>query len=116
MDIIDTLKLLGEHPEGEFLKLHDFNQHHFGCSTVKGISPVWEMHPDTEEYFYIVAGEFEIVLAEPDGEKTYTASAGSSFVVPKNVWHKPGAPEGASFIYFTPGTSLHSEAKDPRES
>ena len=71
------------------------------------------MHPDTDEFFYVIEGTVEITLLE-DERNHYAAPAGSSFVVPKGVWHKPGAPEGAKFIYYTPGESLYSESEDPR--
>lgn len=114
MHVIDLLKTLAEHPEGSFINTVEFNGYHFGVSDITGVSPVWEMHPDTDEYFYVIEGEFELVLLTEAGAETHTAKSGCSFVVPKGLWHKPGAPKGAKFIYFTPGQSLHSEAEDPR--
>lgn len=113
MDITDVRKLLAENPEGSFLDFSAFNGTSFGTCSVTGISPGWEMHPDTDEFFYVIEGTVEITLLE-DKQNHYTAPAGSSFVVPKGVWHKPGAPEGAKFIYYTPGESLYSESEDPR--
>ena len=72
------------------------------------------MHPDTDEFFYVIEGTVEITLLEGEDPERYVMAAGNSFVVPKGVWHKPGAPGGAKFIYFTPGESLYSEADDPR--
>ncbi|MEM1433858.1 MAG: cupin domain-containing protein [Pseudomonadota bacterium] len=113
MDVVNVLKLLADHPEGAFLEFSSFNDKHFGTCQVTGVSPGWEMHPDTDEFFFIIEGTVEITLLE-DEQKHYIAPAGSSFVVPRGVWHKPGAPEGAKFIYFTPGQSLYSESDDPR--
>ena len=78
------------------------------------VIPVWEMHPGTDEFFFIVAGEVEFLLLEEQGTKSYIAGEGCAFVVPQGIWHKPGAPKGASFLYLTPGESLHSERDDPR--
>ena len=114
MEITDIKSLLAQHPEGSFLSFNDFNGHAFGTCDVTGISPVWEMHPDTDEFFYIVEGEVLFTLLEDTGPVDYIAQAGSSFVIPQGLWHRPGAPEGAKFIYFTPGESLHSELEDPR--
>ena len=58
----------------------------------------------------------EITLLEADAARKYLAPAGSAFVVPQGVWHKPGAPDGATFFYHTPGESLHSDKEDPRET
>ncbi|MGI9328947.1 MAG: cupin domain-containing protein [Pseudomonadales bacterium] len=115
MDIIDVLKLLADHPEGSFLEFSTFNEKNFGTCSVTGVSPGWEMHPDTDEFFFVLEGTVEITLLEDD-PRLYVAPAGSSFVVPRGIWHKPGAPEGAKFIYFTPGESLYSESEDPRKA
>lgn len=114
MDITDVQKLLKDNPEGSFLEFSAFNDKSFGTCHVTGVSPGWEMHPDTDEFFYVIEGTVEMTLLE-DQPKHYTAPAGSSFVVPRGIWHKPGAPEGAKFIYFTPGQSLYSESEDPRD-
>ena len=114
MEVTDVLKLLSDNPEGSFLEFSHFNQHSFGTCGITGVSPVWEMHPDTDEFFYVISGCVKITLLEDDGPEHHVAPAGSSFVVPRGIWHKPGAPEGAKFIYFTPGQSLHSDSEDPR--
>lgn len=114
MDVVNIRSLLADNPEGTFLDLVSFNDNSFGTCNITGVSPVWEMHPDTDEFFYILDGEFEITLLEGAGAKHYVAPAGSSFVVPKGIWHKPAAPDGAKFIYFTSGQTLHSEREDPR--
>ena len=114
MHIKNIFAELAAHPEGSFLNVGAFHGHNFGTCDITGVSPVWEMHPDTDEFFYIVEGEFEITLLTESETQHHVAPAGSVFVVPKGLWHKPGAPKGAKFIYFTPGQSLHSEAEDPR--
>lgn len=114
MEITDVLKLLSEHPEGTFLEFSQFNERAFGACAYTGVAPGWEMHPDTDEFFYVLAGCVEITLLKESGPEHHKAEAGSSFVVPRGVWHKPGAPQGARFIFFTPGQSLYSESDDPR--
>ncbi len=116
MDVTDIPKLLAANPEGSFLSFGDFNGQSFGTCAVSGVSPGWEMHPDTDEFFYVIEGCVEITLLEADGPVHHIAPAGCSFVVPRGIWHKPGAPDGAKFLYFTPGESLYSEADDPRQA
>lgn len=113
MEVTDVLNLLAENPEGSFLEFSAFNGASFGTCSVTGTSPGWEMHPDTDEFFFVVEGTVEITLLKDEPEH-FVAPAGSSFVVPQGIWHKPGAPDGAKFIYFTPGQSLYSESEDPR--
>ena len=94
MKIVDVIEELSKHPEGSFLNLLDFNDHHFGACDIKGESPFWEMHPETDEFFLVLDGRFEITLLDGDTPSSHTIERGSSFVVPAGLWHKPAAPEG----------------------
>ena len=107
---------LGKHPEGTFLDLMKFNTGTIGAGNISGESPVWEMHPDTDELFYIIEGELEFTLLEDAGAEQYSASGGSVFVVPKGIWHRGSSPAGVKFMYLTPGETRHSDAEDPRKS
>lgn len=116
MKVKDIREQLASVPEGTFLDVVGFNQHHVGACSITGVSPVWEMHPDTDEFFYIIEGTFEVTVLTQTGTEHLIAPAGSTLVVPRGLWHKPAAPNGAKFLYLTPGQSLHSEAEDPREA
>ena len=72
------------------------------------------MHPDTDELFYVLDGDLRISLLSDTKPENFIAPAGSTFAVPKGIWHKPSAPRGVKFLYLTPGTSLHVESDDPR--
>ena len=87
MKVTDIVSLLNAHPEGSFLDFAAFNGQNFGTCSITGVSPVWEMHPDTDEFFYIIEGQFEITLLEGDSHEHCVAPAGSAFVVPKGIWH-----------------------------
>ncbi|MFT5391674.1 MAG: mannose-6-phosphate isomerase-like protein (cupin superfamily) [Gammaproteobacteria bacterium] len=87
MNIIDIAKLLAEHPQGSFLDLVQFNGHSVQTCTITGVSPVWEMHPDTDELFVILEGLFELTLIEPHAQTHHKDAPGSCFVVPKGLWH-----------------------------
>ena len=115
METKDIYQELEKHPQGTFLDLIAFNDKTIGACDIEGESPVWEMHPDTDEFFHVLEGELELTLLEEEGEISYVVTAGSVFVVPQGIWHKPSAPKRTKFIYFTPGKSLHSDADDPRE-
>lgn len=114
MEIINIMQELSKHPTETFLNLVNFNDSHIGACDITGVSPVWEMHPDTDEFFYILQGQFEITLLDGEVPSKHIVNPGSCFVVPTGIWHKPAAPNGCKFIYFTPGESLHSDADDPR--
>ncbi len=116
MKITNVLELLDDNPKGSFLDLLPFNQHTFGTCNFTGTAPGWEVHTDTDEFFYVLSGRMEITLLQDHGPQQYVAPAGSAFVVPRGVWHKPGARSGARFIHFTPGKSLYSSRDDPRRA
>jgi mannose-6-phosphate isomerase-like protein (cupin superfamily) len=114
MEIKHIITELASYPEGVFLEMLPFNGGTISACNITGTSPVWEMHPDTDEFFFILEGEFEITLLQADQPEHFVAPAGSSFVVPRGIWHKPAAPGGSKFIYLTPGTTLHCE--NPHEA
>ncbi|MEU0717931.1 cupin domain-containing protein [Streptomyces lavendulocolor] len=68
---------------------------------------VWHVHDDTDEFFLVLDGRFDIALRAADGtERTVTLRRGDIFVVPKGTEHKPSAPDGASILMFEPSGTL----------
>lgn len=114
MEVKQVIAELALHPEGTFLDLLSFNETTVGGCNISGESPFWEMHPDTDEFFFIIDGEMSIQLLDAEKSSKHVAKAGSVFTIPKGVWHKPASPNGVRFIYITPGKTLHSDDDDPR--
>ena len=79
MEVTNIPKLLSNHPEGSFLDFSHFNQRTFGTCNFTGVAPGWEMHPDTDEFFYVISGCVEITLLKDSGPEHYVAPAGCSF-------------------------------------
>lgn len=50
---------------------------------------VWHAHDTTDEFFLCLSGEIRIALREDGGERTVVLPAGSVYVVPRGVEHKP---------------------------
>ena len=67
---------------------------------------VWHTHDDTDEFFLVLDGRFDVALRDADGtERTVSLRTGDTFVVPRGTEHKPSSP-GASILMFEPsGTS-----------
>lgn len=57
-----------------------------------------EMHPEGDEFHYLVSGRLGLVLDEDDGERVVELEPGMSAVVAKGVWHR--------FVVREPGTGL----------
>ena len=66
---------------------------------------VWHVHEDTDEFFLVLDGQFDIALRTADGEASVTLRTGDTFVVPSGIEHKPSS-RGGSILMFEPsGTS-----------
>ena len=79
---------------------------------------IWHVHDTTDELFLCLAGEIHIALREHGGERTVVLPAGSLFVVPRGVEHKPSTPApGAAALLLEPTGTLnvgdrHDEVRD----
>ena len=66
---------------------------------------VWHVHEDTDEFFLILDGRFDIALRDADGrETTVKLSRGDIYVVPRGTEHKPSSPGGAILMFEPAGT------------
>jgi mannose-6-phosphate isomerase-like protein (cupin superfamily) len=67
---------------------------------------VWHTHADTDEFFLVLDGRFDIALRDAAGaERTVRLRQGDVFVVPKGTEHKPSSP-GGSILMFEPSQTL----------
>jgi mannose-6-phosphate isomerase-like protein (cupin superfamily) len=67
---------------------------------------VWHVHDDTDEFFLVLDGQFDVALRDADGgERSVSLHAGDVFVVPKGIEHKPSSP-GGSILMFEPAQTL----------
>jgi mannose-6-phosphate isomerase-like protein (cupin superfamily) len=67
---------------------------------------VWHVHADTDEFFLVLDGRFDIALRDAAGaETTVELRTGDTFVVPKGVEHKPSSPGGSILMFEPSGTS-----------
>jgi len=74
---------------------------------------VWHVHTDTDEFFLVLDGRFDVALRDADGvETTVELSRGDTFVVPKGVEHKPSSPGGAILMFEPSGTSTTGDRHD----
>ncbi len=67
---------------------------------------VWHVHEDTDEFFLVLGGRFDVALRTPDGgEHTVSLVEGDTFVVPRGTEHKPSSPGGSILMFEPSGTS-----------
>lgn len=83
------------------------DDYHVKIAHAKG-EHVWHVHTDTDEFFLVLDGQFDIAIRDADGtESTVVLRTGDTFVVPKGVEHKPSSP-GGSILMFEPGGTLNT--------
>lgn len=49
--------------------------------------PSWEMHPEGDEFVYLLSGEVELTLELPGGLQKVPLRGRGAVVVPRGVWH-----------------------------
>jgi mannose-6-phosphate isomerase-like protein (cupin superfamily) len=81
------------------------NDYDVRVAHVKG-EHVWHVHEDTDEFFLILDGQFDVAIRDAEGnERTVVLRQGDTFVVPKGTEHKPSSPGGAILMFEPSGTS-----------
>jgi mannose-6-phosphate isomerase-like protein (cupin superfamily) len=67
-----------------------------------------EVHPDGDEFLYVVRGAVEVILDDGDEAGVGTETkvllrAGDAYIVPRGVWHQLETIEPSYLVHVTPG-------------
>jgi mannose-6-phosphate isomerase-like protein (cupin superfamily) len=74
---------------------------------------VWHVHDETDEFFLVLEGRFDVAVRGADGgETTVVLLKGDTFVVPKGIEHRPSSPGGAILMFEPSGTSTTGDRHD----
>ena len=74
---------------------------------------LWHVHDDTDEFFLVLDGQFDVAMRDADGaETTVVLRKGDTFVVPKGTEHKPSSPGGAILMFEPTGTPTTGDRHD----
>jgi mannose-6-phosphate isomerase-like protein (cupin superfamily) len=66
---------------------------------------VWHVHDDTDEFFLVLDGRFDVAVRDADGgERTVALQRGDTYVVPRGTEHKPSSPGGSILMFEPAGT------------
>jgi hypothetical protein len=76
--------------------LASVNDYHVRIAHTLG-EHVWHVHEDTDEFFLVLRGRFDVALRDAGGERTVHLSEGDVFVVPSSP--------GGSILMFEPATT-----------
>ena len=78
--------------------------------------PTWEVHPEGDEFVYLLTGDTDFVLKVDGVEEVIRVSEpGSYVVVPRGIWHtaRPYAP--TSLLFVTPGEGTLNAEVPPED-
>jgi mannose-6-phosphate isomerase-like protein (cupin superfamily) len=70
----------------------------------------WEMHPEADEFVYLVAGEAALLLELPGGLREVPLVAGKAVVVPRGTWHTTKVSQPARMLFVTMGRGTQHRA------
>jgi len=62
-----------------------------------------EMHPDADEFLYLVSGRIRVRLELDGGNREAVVLAGQALAVPRGTWHLIVVDEPGQLINVTPG-------------
>lgn len=68
--------------------------------------PNWEMHPNADEFVYLLSGSVDLLLELPEQTRLVALRGSAAFVVPRGVWHtaKVHAPSRMMHVTLGSGT------------
>ncbi len=79
------------------------NDYHFKLAKIEG-EFVWHSHPETDEVFIVIDGEFEMQLRNG----SLTLRAGEMCVIPKEVEHRPIAAKECAILLVEPAGTINT--------
>lgn len=64
-----------------------------------------EIHPEADEFCYVIEGEVTLHLESDDrsSRKTVSLDTGSAFLIPRNTWHTAEVAKPVRMIFITMG-------------
>jgi mannose-6-phosphate isomerase-like protein (cupin superfamily) len=88
------------------------NDYDVRVAHVKG-EHVWHTHTDTDEFFLVLDGRFDIALRDADATvTTVELHRGDTFVVPRGTEHRPSSPGGSILMFEPSGTSTTGDTHE----
>ncbi len=65
--------------------------------------PSWEMHPNGDEFVYLLEGSIELLLEESVGLKSHSLQDTGAVIVPRGVWHTAKVRSPSRVLHVTLG-------------
>ena len=65
--------------------------------------PNWEMHPNGDEFVYLLSGAIEVLLEQANGLATISLQGRGAVIVPCGVWHTAKVTAPSRVLHVTRG-------------
>ena len=65
--------------------------------------PTWEMHPNGDEFVYLISGSADLLLEQPDGITTLQLRQSAAVLVPRGLWHTAKIHSPSRMLHVTLG-------------
>jgi mannose-6-phosphate isomerase-like protein (cupin superfamily) len=70
----------------------------------------WEMHPEAEEFVYLLSGAATLLPEQSAGVQSVPLSGRAAVVVPKGTWHTVKVNEPSRMLFVTMGRGTRHRA------
>jgi mannose-6-phosphate isomerase-like protein (cupin superfamily) len=77
--------------------------------------PTWEMHPNGDEFVYLLSGSIELLLEHDDGVRVLAIADRGAVVVPRGVWHTARVLTPSRMLHVTLGAGTETRAVTLKE-
>lgn len=76
--------------------------------------PTWEMHPNADEFVYLLSGEAELLLETDSGIERVRLSDRAAVLVPRGVWHTAEVRKPSRMLHLTMGRGTQNRRAESR--
>lgn len=70
--------------------------------------PSWEMHPEGDEFVYLLSGAVDLLLEQTGGIVTIPLNGSGAAVVPRGVWHTAKVHAPSRMLHVTRGAGTRN--------
>ena len=70
--------------------------------------PSWEMHPNADEFVYLLSGEAVLHLEQVEGVKVVALSGKGAVIVPRGIWHTAKVSTPSRMLHITRGAGTQT--------
>jgi mannose-6-phosphate isomerase-like protein (cupin superfamily) len=70
--------------------------------------PSWEMHPNADEFVYLLSGDAVLHLEYPEGIHAVALSCSGAVIVPRGVWHTAKVTAPSRMLHITRGAGTQT--------